>query len=134
MAVPSVAAQGDQPGEPAPPCPPGTPNCEPENPPPPLGGGGGDGGDGGGGGKKHQDRNNDRKGGGGGGGGDGFTLISQESSTEDIDIDGEIEVVEDFDVTFFLFDPFWFLFADELCSPLNPDWVNELVPGCIFAD
>ena len=24
--------------------------------------------------------------------------------------------------------------ADELCSPLNPDWINNQVPGCIFGD
>ena len=24
--------------------------------------------------------------------------------------------------------------ADELCSPLNPDWVNNQVPGCIFGN
>jgi hypothetical protein len=55
-------------------------------------------------------------------------LVTRESSS---DSDDEFEIeFEDF----FLFDPFLFLFAGDLCSPLNPDAVNELVPGCIFAD
>lgn len=45
---------------------------------------------------------------------------------------------DDFFFSPFFFSPFFFDddfndVADELCSPLNPDAVNELVPGCIFA-
>jgi hypothetical protein len=103
------------PEEPPPPCPPNNPGCDPGNeppPPPPPGDGGGKGGN-----NHHNDRGNNN----------GFTLVNQESSGGDIDFSGDIEV-EDF--SFF---SFFFSFADDLCSPLNPDEINELVPGCIFA-
>lgn len=117
MAIPSVSAQT---GENLPPC----DNCgggdpgRPDPDPP---------GDGGGGGNKDRNNSGDRDNGGNRGGNDGFTLFSRSSSDFDDDFDLE-------DEDFFVFDSFLFLFADELCSPLNPDAVNELVPGCIFAD
>ncbi len=85
--------------------------CEPisrNSPPPPP--------DPPGGGKKHHKDRDSRRG--DGGNNEGLTLTSQEFSDSDEDIDVDVEEV--FNVY-------------ELCSPLNPDEVDELVPGCIFA-
>lgn len=117
------------PGNPFPP----SPGPSPPPPSPGPGGGGGGGDNNGGHHKKHNDnqrhdnqRNN--------GGNDGFTLISQESS-DDIDDNIDIDLVN-FEVEEFsyIFNPALLFFGDDLCSPLNPNWVNELVPGCIFTD